>query len=295
MNAQEQVQLQIQEERKQEKLKAGKAHEEFRNYKDSKRQETVQRHYKLMREKQTLDFVRRMHKKYNSCEHGEMSIWEAFEKLKDYVDSSDPDSDSPNLEHMLQTAERIRADGHPDWFQLTGLLHDMGKICFLWGNKEDGQEGTGDGDQWALGGDTWVVGCRIPDCVVFPEFNELNPDMHDPELSSELGIYSRGCGFDNLLIAYGHDEYMYRMLKANNTTLPEQALSMIRFHSCYPWHNAGAYEQFMSPKDYETKKWVLLFNQYDLYTKSDDKPDIDALWPYYQSLIEKYLPAKLKW
>lgn len=40
---------------------------------------------------------------------------------------------------------------------LTGLLHDMGKIMFVWGEASDGQEGTRTGPQWALGGDTWVV------------------------------------------------------------------------------------------------------------------------------------------
>jgi inositol oxygenase len=47
----------------------------------------------------------------------------------------------PNLIHMLQTAEGIRKAGHPDWMQLVGLIHDMGKIMFLWGTPEDGQIG----------------------------------------------------------------------------------------------------------------------------------------------------------
>lgn len=114
--------------------------------------------------------------------------------------------------HMLQTAEGIRRAGHPDWMQLVGLIHDMGKIMFLWGAPEDGQVGTAEGPQWALGGDTWVVGCRIPDCTVFPEFNTLNPDMHDERYNTELGIYQPQCGFENLQFAYGHDEYLYRML-----------------------------------------------------------------------------------
>lgn len=33
----------------------------------------------------------------------------------------------------------------------------------------------------SLGGDTWALGCRIPDSVVFPEFNAVNPDMADPK------------------------------------------------------------------------------------------------------------------
>ena len=56
-------------------------------------------------------------------------------------DASDPDLDLPNKLHLLQTSEGIRRAGHPDWFVLVGLLHDMGKIMFLWGNGEDGQDG----------------------------------------------------------------------------------------------------------------------------------------------------------
>ena len=57
-----------------------------------------------------------------------------------------------------------------------------------------------------------VVGCKIPDASVFPDFNSLNPDMSSSVYSSENGIYSEGCGLNNLLFAYGHDEYMYQML-----------------------------------------------------------------------------------
>ena len=47
------------------------------------------------------------------------------------VDESDPDIDLPNIIHAFQTAEQIRAK-HPDkeWFQLTGLIHDLGKVKF---------------------------------------------------------------------------------------------------------------------------------------------------------------------
>lgn len=50
-------------------------------------------------------------------------------KLNALVDESDPDVNIPNLVHAFQTAERIHAD-HPqdDWFHLTGLIHDLGKV-----------------------------------------------------------------------------------------------------------------------------------------------------------------------
>ncbi|EQC34180.1 hypothetical protein SDRG_08387 [Saprolegnia diclina VS20] len=273
----------------------GKAVDEFRNYKDSDRQAVVERHYRLMRSHQTVAFHDKMQAYWGAFDRAQMTVWEAFESLKGYVDSSDPDSSLPNLEHMLQTAEAIRAAGHPDWFQLVGLLHDMGKIQYLWGQPCDGQQGTADGDQWALGGDTWVVGCAIPDSTVFPYFNALNPDMQNPKFNTPNGIYAPGCGLAHLKFAWGHDEYMYQMLVFNKAAIPEEGLAMIRYHSCYPWHNKGEYQQFMADDDWDLLEWVLEFNKFDLYTKADKRPDVTALWPYYQSLIDKYLPGKLWW
>jgi len=273
--------------------------EEFRNYVDSDRQEIVVNHYKLMRTHQNLAFSDRMAEKYTFDKPRiVMSIREAFRSLETYVDSSDPDVSIPNLVHMLQTAEGIRAAGHPDWMQLVGLIHDMGKVMFLWGCEEDGQVGTADGAQWALGGDTWVVGCKIPDTTVFPEFNKLNADCDHEIYDTEYGIYSPNCGFENLKFAYGHDEYVYRMVVANNTTIPKEGLAMLRYHSCYPWHTGGSYRHLMNDEDHELMKWVLEFNKFDLYTKDQAglKGTVEELWPYYQSLIEKYFPTtELKW
>lgn len=54
---------------------------------------------------------------------------QALEKLNDLVDESDPDVDIPNIVHAFQTAERIRKDyPNDDWLQLTGLIHDAGKV-----------------------------------------------------------------------------------------------------------------------------------------------------------------------
>jgi inositol oxygenase len=47
------------------------------------------------------------------------------------VDESDPDIELPQIAHRLQTAEAIRADGHPDWFVLTGFVHDLCKVLRL--------------------------------------------------------------------------------------------------------------------------------------------------------------------
>jgi inositol oxygenase len=183
----------------------------------------------------------------------------------------------------------------------------MGKVMFLWGTAQDGQLGTAEGPQWALGGDTWVVGCAIPSCTVFPEFNSLNPDQSDEKMSTEVGVYQPGCGLDALLFAYGHDEYMYQMLTANAEHLaktgatvhciPPEGLAMIRYHSAYPWHTGGAYRVFMTDHDQRMMQWVLEFNKFDLYTKDQmglDRP-VEELWDYYQTIIDKYLPGGLMW
>ena len=43
----------------------------------------------------------------------------------------------------------------------------------------------------------------------------FNPDYNDNRYNSDLGIYKKGCGLENLLLTYGHDEYLYRVLKQN--------------------------------------------------------------------------------
>lgn len=72
-------------------------------------------------------------------------------------------------------------------------------------------------------------------------------------------MYEPKCGLQKLMMSWGHDEYLYRVLKHNKSTLPEQALRIIRFHSFYPWHTSGDYEHLMSEEDGEMKKWVLRF------------------------------------
>jgi inositol oxygenase len=178
----------------------------------------------------------------------------------------------------------------------------MGKIMFLWGTSEDGQNGGcgAPAKQWALGGDTFVVGCRIPaDAVVFPQFNHLNPDMNDLRYNTEYGMYEPHCGLDKLCFAWGHDEYMYRMLKANQCSIPKQGLDMVRYHSAYPLHDKGGYKHLLQPEDSDRLVWINLFNKFDLYTKDGDndiRSSVEEIWPYYQQLLEKFgLGGKLKW
>jgi inositol oxygenase len=123
-------------------------------------------------------------------------------ELNNLIDSSDPDLALPNIQHLFQTAEGLRSEGRPDWMVLVGLLHDLGKMMFLFGCEEDG---TGQLNQFGMVGDVFVVGCALPDACVYPEYNALNPDMSDPRYNTELGIYQEGCGLDNVQLAWGHE------------------------------------------------------------------------------------------
>jgi inositol oxygenase len=140
-------------------------------------------------------------------------------------------------------------------------------------------------------GDTFPVGCQHSDKIVYPEFFAANPDSKDERYNTKYGVYSPNCGLENVKMSWGHDEYLYQMMKSY---LPEEALYPIRYHSFYPQHRNDAYSHLMSAHDYKMFKWVDKFNPYDLYSKVPVAPDAKALRPYYEDLVAKYLPATLK-
>jgi len=247
--------------------------------------ERVRQTYRLMHKNQTVDFVKGRRERWLKFNTFKATIREALVKLNDLIDESDPDTDLPNIVHAFQSAERARAEyPHLDWLHLTALIHDLGKVMAFY-----------DEPQWAVVGDTFPVGCAWADSIVYRADSFAgNPDGDNEKYNSKYGMYTPHCGIDNLLMSWGHDEYMYQVLKHNKVKLPDIACKIIRFHSFYPWHNGGDYTHLASPSDEETKKWVLRFNQYDLYTKNEKVPDIEALWPYYQSLIDKYCPGQLE-
>jgi inositol oxygenase len=253
---------------------------EFRNYAEGTRP-GVREFYRLNHHHQTVDFVRAQRARYLPLRQRRMSVWEAIESLNALVDDSDPDSELPQLEHALQTAEAIRNDGHPRWFVLTGLIHDLGKVLCLFGEP-----------QWAVVGDTFPVGCAFSEKIVLAEFFAENPDVREPRYQTRCGIYAEHCGLDNVLMSWGHDEYLYQVAK---DYLPAEALSMIRYHSFYPAHREHEYEHLMAAADHESIEWSRRFNPYDLYTKSAARPDVNRLMPYYRDLVAEFLPDTLQW
>lgn len=173
-------------------------------------------------------------------DHFKASIREALELLNGLVDESDPDINLPNIIHAFQTAERAR-DEYPehDWLHLIGLIHDLGKVMAFYGEP-----------QYSVVGDTYPVGCLWSDKIVYRDDSfEGNVDANNPKYkwvefeiakkinfliisiyscSTKFGMYSPHCGLEKLMMSWGHDEYMYQVLKYNKSTLPPQAMNIIR-------------------------------------------------------------------
>lgn len=243
--------------------------------------------YKSQHTLQTYDSVKYKLEKYNKFKNGTYTINYVLDIMNEFVDPSDPDVDLPNSIHAYQTAERIRKRYPSNYeLQITGLIHDLGKILFKFGEQPE-----------FIVGDTFVLGCKFSDKIVFNDTFKHNPDYNNPIYSTENGIYDEGCGIRNLVLSYGHDEYLYQVLKHNKTKLSDNYLDIIRYHSFYPWHTEKEYMQFMNgDEDQKLMDDILKFNQFDLYSKEDvDFVLTEDIKMYYDSLLTRYFPEPLNW
>lgn len=248
---------------------------QFRQYETAC--DRVKNFYNEQHAKQTVAYNLKARNTFHTKTRARMTIWEAMEKLNTLIDQSDPDTDLSQIEHLLQSAEAIRRDGKPRWMQLTGLIHDVGKLLFFFDAE----------GQWDVVGDTFPVGCAFDDRIIYgaESFRDAgNEDFGHPIYGSRFGIYSPGCGLDRVMLSWGHDEYLYHVVK-EQSTLPPEALAIIRYHSFYPWHSAGAYRELMNEHDEKMLQAVQAFNPYDLYSKSDSVPKVEELKVSLQSCL----------
>jgi len=263
---------------------------EFRNYVNSEFQDRVDKFYLENHKNQTVQFVIEKKESILKLDKKRMTISEALLLLDEIIDDSDPDTEFPQIVHLLQTAEAIRKE-YPgeefDWFHLVGFIHDLGKIL--------AHPKLFNEPQWAVVGDTFPVGCAFSDSIIFSDYFSHNPDNSHPVYSTKYGIYSENIGLDKVLFSWGHDEYLYQVCVKNGCTLPPQGLFMVRFHSCYAIHNKGQYQYLMNEQDKEMLKWLKEFQKFDLYSKLPEKPNQELLLPYYKKLLDKYFPSVLNW
>ena len=264
---------------------------EFRNYTDSEYQDRVEKTYKKMIEKQTLDYVIKMKKKYKNFPNIKNTIWEVIDLLETIVDESDPDTNDSQLVHACQTSATIickylengtsllKQDiiiknlfSEDEWEYLPlnikekypKYLHNLYKDIYDWDwfpligfihdlGKILIKDEFGSLEQWSVVGDTFPVGCRFIHKNIFynRQFHKNSPDYCKYDT---YGIYEENCGLNNLHMSYGHDEYLASVLEKNNVKLPKEAIYIIRFHSFYAWH---------SPKNSSIRGYTYFANDYD--------------------------------
>ena len=70
-----------------------------------------------------------------------------------------------------------------------------------------------------MGGDTFAVGCEYAKSIVFYDSLKENPDWNDSRYNTKYGVYSENCGLKNVRVSFGHDEYLYQVLKNNKKQL----------------------------------------------------------------------------
>ena len=160
--------------------------DKLRNYEEGTSQYFL---YKEMHENQTIELVKEKKRKYGQLDQRRMTIQKALSLMDEFIDPSDPDLDVENSVHAYQTAERVRKK-YPEnkEFQIIGLIHDVGKVLFSFGEPS-----------WLVVGDTYVLGCKFPESIVYYDtlkkhFDYLKYDKN--------GIYEEGCGLDKLVLSY---------------------------------------------------------------------------------------------
>ena len=177
-----------------------------------------------------------------------------------------------------------------EWLPLVGFIHDLGKVISL--------EEFGGLAQWAVVGDTFPVGCEVHPSNLFYDkgFFRGNPDYGVEEYQG-LGMYEEGCGLENLLMSWGHDEYLATVLERAGCKVPREGIYLIRFHSFYAWHTPRngqrAYENLASDFDWYMLPLLKAFQKSDLYSKSFVIPKMEEIKEGYQGLIDRYFDEQV--
>jgi len=221
-----------------------KAKDEFRNYAEPARP-TVREFYRINHTNQTYEFVLRKKKEFLPLNRKKMSTWDAMEFLNTLVDDSDPDTDLSQLQHLLQTSEAIRADGHPDWFVLTGLLHDLGKVLCLFGEA-----------QWAVVGthSPWDARTRTRSSILSTSCTTRISAI----LRFKPGAASttKDAGWRTSTCPGARRVYLWRC----KGLLAGRGVVHAPVSFFYAAHREGAYEYLMNDHDKKMFEWVKKFN-----------------------------------
>ncbi|CAK4608719.1 hypothetical protein AeMF1_010385 [Aphanomyces euteiches] len=245
-------------------------------------------HVKILRKHQTLAFSTSLQKRFERLDHAKFTIVEACQALMQLNGESTQVRESRILARLISDAETLRRQGHPDWIQLIAFLRGLGMLFLLW-TEDDAMVLRGISfEQWMDQTSTWVLGRPIPESVGYAGLNQTKDSTRQYEMQG---------GMAQAVMPWTPDEYLYRVLQGNDTSLPTEAIDIVRFQSCHPWYLHDEYADMAGVDDLDTKE--LLFELH-----SDRKvPTAEALanvavedlLPHYLDLSAKYLPQVMQW
>jgi inositol oxygenase len=254
--------------------------------------------YRLNHARQTVDFVTKQVRSYQTLSRCQMNIWEALELLGDLreyeaalLGDDDVHPEMPLVDHAFQCAAICReAFPSDDWMALVGLIHGLGKLL--------AHEKFGTQPQWCVCGESFPVGCRFSSSIANANFFQANPDRRKRQFSSPLGVYRQHCGLRSVFMSWSSAEYLYMMLALNKTDLPREALWLVRYQKFRSIMRPGQpYYDLLSDFDITMLPKLEKFVNLVQYKRRDDiVVDKEELKSYCQGLIDKYVPNKvLRW
>ena len=265
-------------------------------------------HYMQCWKLQTYEYVHSMRSRFLNFSLGKATLFEAlgwihaFPAYPFHVWSCD-DTIGSSIAPSLRTlsflmAEAARDEGLPDWVQLVALFHELGEAVNVLDpiNIGDMADSTGIGYDWTVSTRSRLVGCRIPDCASFSEFRHLNTDSLDARYSTDTGVYEPNCGLDSTLLLWSGPEYMFHLFRHNHTTLPIEALAILRYFLLGDWHEHHEYASITNEHDDDMLTWISDFDILRRKTRlecvdcvdlSDDQ--CSCLWDsHYSRIAAKY-------
>lgn len=294
----------------------------FRNYDNSKYQDTVENTYKLMLQNQTLKYVNNKKEKYLNSITRTYKLWDLIDYFNKIKDESDPDNNLPQIVHAYQTSESIKnmylnnnelknnieiknLFSEKEWDNLSENLKNKYNTTLnkfykikLWDwfpllglihdlGKIMLLDKFGGLPQWSVVGDTFPLGAKLCKNYVFYEKN-----YHKNNIDLNCEIYNKNCGFDNVTFSWGHDEYIASLMELNKTLLSKEAIYILRYHSFYSWHSPKngirGYTYLANDYDWYMLPLLKAFQKSDLYSKSNNIPSYENIKNSYKKLINKY-------
>lgn len=197
---------------------------------------------------QTRGDVHALEQKYATPVFGRVRVWDLVERQVQCIDPSDRHLLCTSQEvHVLQILDGMHRDGITDPdLVLAALIHDVGKLLLL--TDEDPAN---------------VVGSNAP-----------------------IGEYPDGCGLDQCVFQWNHDEFAYSRLKDH---VPDHLAWLVRYHSI----GSNQCDHLMDDRDRAyTEQYFTVFKHYDQGTKSAFVLPLHRLSEY-RDVIEEAFPKPI--